>query len=151
LIAPVEPSALPGLARLMADSSLLQRYGVTRHGALTSLRDALAGGDVILAPRPTVEAGFAWLGFAPRILNGAAYLRLLLVAKPGSGLGAQLLSAAEDVARARAANHLYLLATTDNLAARRFYERHGYAHVGDLPGLVLAELDEALYHKRLRV
>lgn len=151
MIAPVEPSALPGLARLMAESSLLQRYGTTRDGALTSLRDALAGGDVILAPRPTVEAGFAWLSFAPRILNGAAYLRLLLVAEPGGGLGAQLLSAAEDVARARAANHLYLLVTTDNLAARRFYERHGYGHVGDLAGLVVPELDEALYHKRLRV
>jgi RimJ/RimL family protein N-acetyltransferase len=48
------------------------------------------------------------------------------------------------------ANHLYLLATTDNLGARRFYERHGYRHVGDLPDLVWPGLDEALYHKPLR-
>lgn len=49
------------------------------------------------------------------------------------------------------ANHLYLLVTTDNTAARRFYERHAYRHVGDLPGLVWPDLDEALYHKRLRL
>ena len=52
--------------------------------------------------------------------------------------------------RGRVRNHLYLLATTDNFAARRFYERHGYRHVGDLPGLVVPDLDEALYHKALR-
>jgi ribosomal protein S18 acetylase RimI-like enzyme len=89
------------------------------------------------------------LTFAPRVLNGAAYLRLLLVAEPGHGLGERLLAAAEAAARERA-NHLYLLATTDNAAARRFYERRGYRHIGDLPGLVRVDLDEALYHKALR-
>jgi ribosomal protein S18 acetylase RimI-like enzyme len=48
------------------------------------------------------------------------------------------------------ANHLVLLATTDNTDARHFYERHGYRHVGDLPGLARAGLDEALYWKALR-
>ena len=89
------------------------------------------------------------MSFGPRILNGAAYLRLLLVAAPEQGDGARLLLAVEDAARS-VANHLDLLATTDNLAARRFYERFGYRHVGDLPGLVRPELDEALYHKALR-
>ena len=71
------------------------------------------------------------------------------MARPGHGDGTRLLAAVEDAARLRG-NHLYLLATTDNVAARRFYERHGYRHVGDLPGLVLPDLDEALYHKPLR-
>ena len=48
------------------------------------------------------------------------------------------------------ANHFYLLATTDNIAARRFYEARGYRHVGNLPGLVWPDLDEALYYKTLR-
>jgi ribosomal protein S18 acetylase RimI-like enzyme len=59
------------------------------------------------------------------------------------------MTAAELHAR-RTSNHLYLLVTTDNLRARAFYERHGYRHVGDLPGLVWPDLDEALYHKALR-
>ena len=66
-----------------------------------------------------------------------------------AGVGASLLAAAETAARA-VANHLALLATTDNAGARRFYERLGYRHVGDLPGLARPGLDEALYWKTLR-
>lgn len=86
-----------------------------------------------------------------RILTGAAYLRLLLVTEAWqrAGAGAALLAAAELATRA-VANHLALLATTDNVGARRFYERHGYRHVGDLPGLARSGLDEALYWKTLR-
>ena len=148
-IAPAQPADVPALARLMAESALLQRYGVTGVSAAASLSAALGDGDLLLVGRADTQYGFAWLTFAPRMLNGAAYLRLLLVGGPGVGLGARLLAAAEDASRIRA-NHLYLLATTDNRGARRFYVRHGYRHVGDLPGLVRADLDEAFYHKALR-
>jgi ribosomal protein S18 acetylase RimI-like enzyme len=85
------------------------------------------------------------------VLTGAAYLRLLLVtpAHQGRGLGEALLRAAEARARA-AANEMVLLVTADNLGARRFYERAGYRHVGDLPSFTAPGLDEALYHKPLR-
>jgi ribosomal protein S18 acetylase RimI-like enzyme len=149
MIAAAVAADLPALARLMTDSRLLQRYRMTYYGALTVLESALSNGDVILVSRTTSLDGFAWLSLAPRVLGGAAYLRLLLVAHPGQGLGSRLLLAAEDEACQRA-NHLYLLATTDNQAARRFYERRGYRYVGDLPGLVWPDLDEALYYKTLR-
>jgi len=141
---------LPALARLMAASPLLVRYRTTYADALRGLEDGFAAGDVLVVGGKPVD-GFAWLTFAPRMLNGAAYLRLLLVAehRHGAGLGSALLHAAEAAASERA-NHLYLLCTTDNIVARRFYERHGYRHVGDLPGLVWPDLDEALYHKPLR-
>jgi ribosomal protein S18 acetylase RimI-like enzyme len=42
------------------------------------------------------------------------------------------------------------LVTSDNVRARRFYERHGYRKVGELPELVHPGIDEALYHKALR-
>jgi GNAT superfamily N-acetyltransferase len=163
----VQAEDLPDLARLMAASPLLARYGVAYDGALASLRAAYQAGDVLLAARlgpersvrgqsyGPVETGpivaMAWLTFAARMLNGAAYLRLLLVVEQVQklGLGEFLLNAVEVLAHERA-NHLYLLATTDNVAARRFYEQRGYRHVGDLPGLVLPALDEALYHKALR-
>jgi len=138
---------LPSLAQLMASSSLLERYRTTYDSALVSLHEAVASDDLVLVygEPPT---GFAWLTFAPRMLNGAAYLRLLLVAAPGAGVGSALLLAAEHAAAPKA-KHLYLLVTTDNVSARRFYERHGYRHVGDLHGLVWPDLDEALYHKPL--
>ena len=143
---------LPGLAQMMADSPLLQRYGVCLESAQASLESALTENDLLLVGRPASEgrvAGLAWVMRA-RILDGGAYLRLLLIrdAWQGGGLGGLLLESAEAAGHAWG-HHMYLLVTVDNARARRFYERRGYRHVGDLPGLVLAELDEALYHKTL--
>jgi GNAT superfamily N-acetyltransferase len=152
MIRPVGPADIAAAAGLMADSPLLLRYRVTFEVAKESLSEALNAADLLLAEENEASLrGFAWCSFASRLLNGAAYLRLLLVADAaqGCGIGSRLLQAVEARACERA-NHLYLLATTDNLHARRFYERRGYRHVGDLPGLVCPDLDEALYHKMLR-
>jgi GNAT superfamily N-acetyltransferase len=151
-IRPAGPDDLPDLADLLAGSSLLRRYGTTRPGALAALARAHAAGDALLVARApdAPPAGLAWV-IGSRILTGAAYLRLLLVADPAqrTGLGARLLAAAEAHARP-SANHLVLLVTADNAGARRFYERHGYRPVGDLPSFAVPGLDEALYHKPLR-
>ena len=136
----------------MAGSPLLRRYGTTVKGARDALARGRAAGDVlIVAGVPGGRlVGMAWI-VPSRILTGAAYLRLLLVGEEcqRGGVGAALLDAAETAARA-VANHLVLLATTDNAGARRFYERQGYRHVGDLPGLARPGLDEALYWKPIR-
>jgi GNAT superfamily N-acetyltransferase len=136
----------------MAASPLLRRYRTTRRAALRALARGIRSGDrVIVAARPDGRPiGMAWI-LPSRILTGAAYLRLLLIAedRQRAGLGARLLAATEGAARA-VANHLVLLATTDNAGARRFYARHGYRHVGRLPGLARRGLDEALYWKALR-
>jgi GNAT superfamily N-acetyltransferase len=151
-IRPAQRDDLPALAMLMASTPLLARYGTTRRSALAALRRGRATGDrLLVAAGPDGRlVGLAWV-LLSRILTGAAYLRLLLVAEghQGTGAGARLLGAVEAATRRRA-NHLVLLATTDNLGARRFYERHGYRHVGDLPGLARVGLDEALYWKPLR-
>jgi GNAT superfamily N-acetyltransferase len=136
----------------MAASPLLRRYRTTRASALRAIARAQASHDqltVAIAPDGHV-CGVAWV-LPSRILTGAAYLRLLLVGEgyQGGGTGTALLAAAEETARA-VANHLVLLVTTGNTGARRFYARHGYRHVGRLPGLARAGLDEALYWKTLR-
>src|ERR1051326_4066643 len=135
----------------MADSDLLRRYRVTEASASGWLSEAFAAGDGLIIHRLAAVTGFACVTYAPGILNGAAYLRLLLVsaAARSSGVGSRLMEAVEVRAREHA-NHVYLLVTTDNSGARRFYERHGYRHVGDLPGLVWPDLDEALYYKTMR-
>jgi ribosomal protein S18 acetylase RimI-like enzyme len=160
-VAPAAAADLPALAELMAASPLLQRYGTSRTRARQALERAQRAGDRMLVARPRATrrptravpgplAGFAWV-VESRILTGTAYLRLLLVAEPWrrTGLGARLLGAAEADA-ARRANHMVLLVTTDNAGARRFYESHGYRHVGDLPAHAVPGLDEALYEKALR-
>jgi GNAT superfamily N-acetyltransferase len=146
------PGDVPVLATLMAGSPLLRRYRTTAKTALDALTKGRAAGDLlIVAGTPGGRlVGMGWV-VPSRILTGAAYLRLLLVGekRQRAGVGAALLDAAETAARA-VANHLVLLATTDNAGARRFYARHGYRHVGDLPGLARPDLVEALYWKPLR-
>jgi GNAT superfamily N-acetyltransferase len=151
-IRPAGSGDLPALAALMAASPLLERYGTSRRAARDALARGRAAGDrLIVAALPGAPpAGLAWV-MPSRILTGAAYLRLLLVDEPHqrAGTGAALLKAAEAAART-VANHVVLLVTADNAGARRFYEQHGYRHVGCLPGLARATLDEALYWKTLR-
>ena len=84
-------------------------------------------------------------------LAGLVIVGVLVLADgcQGADIGGRLLAAAEASAR-EWANHMLLLVTTDNAGARRFYERCGYHHVGDPPGLAVPALDEALYYKTLR-
>jgi GNAT superfamily N-acetyltransferase len=150
-IADARAGDLAGLGSLMTASPLLRRYGVTARGARASLREALRERDVLLVARDGERVvGLAWL-IAGRALDRSAYLRLLLVDERvrSRGLGGSLLQRAERRARAARCRHLALLVTRTNRRARAFYARHGYRHVGDLPGFVRRGLDEALYLKRL--
>jgi GNAT superfamily N-acetyltransferase len=137
------------MAALMAGSPLLRRYGVTETSARASLAAATRGGETLLVAADGGRVcGLAWL-IATAALDRSAYLRLLLVA-PGSrsrGIGAELLGRVERIARDRGCRHVVLLVTRTNRRARTFYARHGYRHVGDLPGFVRPRIDEALYVK----
>lgn len=143
---------LPALAALMTASPLLRRYRVTAAGARTSLAAAARAGDLLLVATDGDRAvGLAWVILTPA-LDRSAYLRLLLVAggRRSQGIGAALLERAERSARARNSRHLVLLVTRSNRRARSFYARHGYRHVGDLPGFVRPRIAEALYVKTWR-
>jgi GNAT superfamily N-acetyltransferase len=140
------------ITTLMVGSPLLRRYRVTARGATASLAEALRTPDILLvAIDEDVVVGVAWV-ITTRALDRAAYLRLLLVADPqhSRGIGTALLARAERDARASGSRHIVLLVTKTNRRARSFYERHGYAHVGDLPGFVRAGITESLYLKSWR-
>ena len=140
---------VPALARLMTASPLLQRYAVTLVRARSSLLEAFRERDqLVVALEGGKPLGLAWV-ITTRALDRAAYLRLLLVAEgqQSRGLGAALLADAERRARASGCRHLVLLVTTANRRARTFYARHGYRHVGNLPGFVRPGIGESLYVK----
>jgi len=142
---------LASLARLMGAATLLRRYALTTAGARAALREALRERDIVLVAHDAGGVvGLAWV-IATRALDRSAYLRLLLVAdgERSRGLGAALLARAEGRARNARCRHLALLVTKTNRRARAFYVRHGYRHVGDMPGFVRPRIDEALYVKRL--
>ena len=138
-----------GLVELMTRSPLLRRYGVTSRGARATVLEGLRERDLLMVALERGEmVGFAWI-ITTRALDRAAYLRLLLVAegKQSRGVGAALLRDAERRARASGCRHLVLLVTSANRRARTFYTRHGYRHVGNLPGFVRPAIGESLYVK----
>jgi GNAT superfamily N-acetyltransferase len=150
-IARASTAHVPALARLMRASPLLKRYGVTLGRARSSLLEGLRARDQIVVALDGGEPfGLAWV-ITTRALDRTAYLRLLLVAEghQSGGVGAALLADAERRARASRCRHLVLLVTTANRRARTFYGRHGYRHVGDLPGFVRPAIGESLYVKSL--
>ncbi|MDQ2952093.1 MAG: GNAT family N-acetyltransferase, partial [Chloroflexota bacterium] len=85
-------------------------------------------------------------------LDRSAYLRLLLVDENdrSRGLGARLLARAEREARASGSRHMVLLVPRTNRRARAFYERLGYARVGDLASFARPGIAESPYMKSSR-
>jgi ribosomal protein S18 acetylase RimI-like enzyme len=140
------------MAKLMAASPLLQRYGATARAARAGLGKGLRRRDTIhVAVDGTAIVGLAWFIKTPAF-DRAMYLQLLLVAEShqSRGVGALLLARGERDARAAGCRHMVFLVTKSNRRARAFYERHGYERVGELPGFVRAEIDETLYLKSWR-
>ncbi len=148
-VRPLDLSDIPAVARLVAATPLWQRYGVTVESASAALREGAARGDALrVAVRAEELAGFCWV--LPRGMFGRSpYLKWIGVA-PGAqsaGLGTTLLRAAE-AAAAATRPELSLLCSDFNAGGQRFYEREGYARVGELPSYVLPGVNELLYFKR---
>lgn len=158
-IRPLAEPDLPALARGLAALPLMARYGRTAERLEASLRAALGRGEgLLVAEDGGAVLGLAWFLPAGTLALGG-YLRLIAVldGRPGEegapntrrGVGAALLAAFEaEVARTSA--HAFLLVSDFNERAQAFYARHGWARVGALPGLVLPDVGEVLYWKRLR-
>jgi GNAT superfamily N-acetyltransferase len=149
-VRPLSPGDVAPLARDLAALPLLLRYGRDGQALAGDLSGALARGDGLLV----AESGGALLGLAWFQRSGAlglgAYLRLIAVA-PGrerAGTGVLLLRAFEAEA-ALTGRHAFLLVSDFNGDAQRFYERHGWRRCGALPGLVLEDVAELLYWKRV--
>lgn len=150
-IRPMRPDDVPLLAQWMVTVPLWQRYGLQVSRAQAQLKAALKHGDMLFtADLGTHTAcGFAW-GMAKGAFGRSAYLRLIGV-KPdyaGVGVGGKLLEATEQAALSLT-GELFLLVSDFNLDGQRFYQRHGYAQIGAIPGYVLPDVTELIYWKRL--
>jgi ribosomal-protein-alanine N-acetyltransferase len=66
-----------------------------------------------------------------------------------SGLGGRLLDAAEDEIKKLGCSHVSLETAVDNLAALRFYKKHGYTGLKILPRYYLNSVDALLMGKAL--
>ncbi len=150
-VRPLTPAEIPVLAAGLAGLPLMSRYGRDAPALSRALHAAHQRGEgLLVADDGGVPRGLAW--FLPSgTLALGGYLRLIAVlpGAQGQGTGVALLRAFE-AETARASGHAFLLVSDFNAGAMRFYEREGYARVGALPGLVLPDVAEVLYWKRLR-
>jgi len=114
----------------------------------TRLERLLAGGAVfaVLAGEPAMA--LALLTMRPNVwYDGPVALLDELYVEPGSrgqGVGSALLAGAEAIALLRGAELLEINVDGEDTAARRFYERHGYANCE--PG---QDQPQLYYHREL--
>jgi GNAT superfamily N-acetyltransferase len=150
-IRPLEAAEVPALSEALAALPLMVRYGRGAAALARALEAGCARGDgLLVAEDAGAPRGLAWFLPAGTLALGG-YLKLIAVLPggEGKGIGAALLRAFE-AETARASAHAFLLVSDFNEGARRFYEREGYLAVGPLAGLVLPDVAEVLYWKRLR-
>jgi len=151
MIRSLVPGDIPRLSAALARLPLLVRYRRDAARIAEDLRAALQRGDgLMVEERDGSARGLSWF-HRVGTLGVGGYLRLLAVVPEatGEGIGAVLLAAFEAEV-AKESRHAFLLVSDFNDGARRFYERHGYARVGEVPGLVLPDVGEVIYWKRLR-
>ena len=109
-VRPAEPAELPALKRLLAAHALpTADFETSAIDWLVAVADA----DPL--------AGMVGL----ELFDGVGLLRSLVATTPRAGVGSALLAAAEDVARRRGADRLFLLTQT----AAPFFAARGYAPV----------------------
>jgi len=150
-VRPLAAAEIPALARALAGVPLMVRYGRTPGALEAALSGAHARGErLLVAADGGALRGLAWfLTQGTLALGGYLKLIAMLPGAEGKGAGAALLAAFE-AETARESRHAFLLVSDFNDGAQRFYERHGYVRAGALPGLVLPDVAEVLYWKRLR-
>jgi ribosomal protein S18 acetylase RimI-like enzyme len=149
-IRPLVEGDVDALAAALADLPLMLRYKRTAAALAADLRAGLARGDGLDLYDDDGPRGIAW--YLPSgTLGLGGYLRLLAITgdTQRKGAGAALLVAFE-TGVATLSRHAFLLVSDFNAPAQRFYEKHGYTRVGALPGLVLPDVAELIYHKKLR-
>ena len=150
-VRPLARAEIPALAAALAGLPLMVRYGRDAAALARSLEAAAGRGEgLLVAEEDGAVRGLAWFLPAGTLALGG-YLRLIAVVPgaEGRGTGLALLKAFE-AETARHSAHAFLLVSDFNAGAVRFYEREGYTRVGPLPGLVLPDVAELLYWKRLR-
>jgi ribosomal protein S18 acetylase RimI-like enzyme len=150
----LDPAMIDSAVEAICDLPLLKRYGRTadqlRSGFSEAIENPLT--DVLVAltaDGPERCAGVAWFATGGTFLLGG-YLKLLAVAESyqRKGVGRALLREVERRVADRS-SRFFILVSDFNDGAARFYETLGYTHAGTLAGLVLPDVDERIFWKRL--
>jgi ribosomal protein S18 acetylase RimI-like enzyme len=132
-------------ARLMASSEPWLTLGRDLRACEGTFR--VPGRELFVARDRGRPVGFILL--SPHGMAASPYINALAVASEdrSRGVGAALLQFAERHFGGR--KHLFLLCSSFNKRAQKFYRAHGYNFVGELKGYVVPEHDEYIFVKRI--
>lgn len=162
-VRPMIEDEVEDAVRAVKEIPLFERYGLSEDRLSKTLLQKVQSADTQLlaawnrgAQSGSVNtdeenfAGFALFAPGGTFMMGG-YLKLLVAAPKfqGCGVGDALLSAMEEEVK-KESGEMFLLVSDFNIRAQRFYERNGYRKAGALPGLVLEDVSEFLYWKRLK-
>jgi ribosomal protein S18 acetylase RimI-like enzyme len=144
-IAPATAEDRAWSAILMATSEPWITLGRDLQGCGATL--SRPGTELFVARDQAQRAGFILV--APYGLAGSPYIASIAVASEsrGRGIGSELLSFAETHFSAN--GHMFLLVSSFNQRAQRFYRKHGYESVGELRDYLVPGQSELILHKRL--
>jgi ribosomal protein S18 acetylase RimI-like enzyme len=144
-IAPAAREDFEWCARLMASSEPWITLRRDLRGCEIGLRTP--GRELFLARERGKPVGFILL--SPYGMAASPYINTLAVTAEARsrGVGAVLLDFAERHFTGR--KHLFLLCSSFNKRAQKFYRAHGYNFVGELKGYVVPEHDEFIFCKRI--
>ncbi len=150
-IRPMQLQDIPGLAQWIANTSLWQRYGVTKTSMSERFRAGFErGATIYVAEQGREVLGFIWL-VERGAFDRSGYVELVGV-RPGErrqGVGRALMEFAERRTLAQSVD-LFLLVSDFNVEAQQFYEKLGFRQVGALPDYVVSGVTELVYWKRPR-
>jgi [ribosomal protein S18]-alanine N-acetyltransferase len=145
-IEPAEPNDYEWCARLMAASE----PWITLQRDLDGCRRVLnRSGTELFIARDQNSRALGFILLAPYGLAGSPYIASIGVSPDARGqrVGSQLMQFTEQ--RFHDLSHLFLLVSSFNSRAQRFYRRHGYECIGELKDYIVAGHSELIFHKRL--
>ncbi len=149
----MELDDVPPIIDWLITIPLWQRYRLTAEKARTQFERAFKQEDLLLVAdlgQQNRACGFSWC-MVSGAFGRSLYLRMIGVRQDcaGEGVGSVLLTYTEQIALT-ISEDLFLLTSDFNVDAQRFYRRHGYQQVGEIPGYVLPDVTELIFRKRLR-
>ncbi|MHB1629043.1 MAG: GNAT family N-acetyltransferase [Bacilli bacterium] len=143
MIRPSTVKDVPACASLMAAHPLWQPYGYTFENQSERLAHLFIEKSVLIAEDDGVVQGFVI--YDARTFGDNGYIQLIGIAArhTGKGIGEQLMNAAH--ANMNPLRRCFLLCTSTNVRAQRFYMRLGYRKVGELPDWLRPGMTEYIF------
>ncbi len=146
-IRPALSADYPWAAALMANSDPWVTLGRDYAACLNAC--TREGDHLLVAWLDDLRVGFVIVRDTG--VAGSPYIPCIDVAPQhrSAGVGASMLAQVESM-YCREARYLFLCVSSFNLRARAFYERHGFAVMGEFPDFIMAGESEFLMGKRLQ-